>query len=74
MLGEEELEAIHLNRHLAAALHFCGFVRVFDILLGRTLGNDLATRLAALGIYGAIIGRAYYTGAISLRDAIDVAK
>ena len=32
------------------------------------------TRLAALGIYGAIVGRAYYTGAISLPEAIEVAK
>ena len=31
-------------------------------------------RLAALGIYGAIIGKAYYTGAISLAEAIRVAK
>ncbi len=31
-------------------------------------------RLAALGIYGAIIGKAYYTGAIDLREAIEVAK
>ncbi len=32
------------------------------------------TRLASLGIYGAIVGRAYYTGAISLPEAIEVAK
>ena len=31
-------------------------------------------KLAALGLYGAIIGKAYYTGAISLADAIEVAK
>jgi len=31
-------------------------------------------RLAALKIYGAIIGKAYYTGAISLSEAIEVAK
>ena len=31
-------------------------------------------RLAALGIYGAIVGRAYYTGDISLKEAIEVAK
>ncbi len=31
-------------------------------------------RLAALGIYGAIIGKAYYTGAISLAEAIRVAE
>lgn len=31
-------------------------------------------RLAAQGLYGAIIGKAYYTGAISLREAIEVAE
>lgn len=31
-------------------------------------------RLAALDLYGAIVGKAYYTGAISLREAIEVAK
>lgn len=30
-------------------------------------------RLAELGLYGAIIGKAYYTGAISLSEAIEVA-
>ena len=31
-------------------------------------------KLKALGIYGAIIGKAYYTKAISLEKAIEVAK
>lgn len=31
-------------------------------------------RLTFLGIYGAIIGKAYYTGAISLSEAIEVAN
>ncbi len=31
-------------------------------------------KLAKLDIYGAIIGKAYYTGAISLKEAIEVAK
>lgn len=31
-------------------------------------------KLAALDIYGAIIGKAYYTGAIDLKEAIEVAK
>lgn len=31
-------------------------------------------RLKALDLYGAIIGKAYYTGAISLREAIEEAK
>ncbi|MBE6594311.1 MAG: 1-(5-phosphoribosyl)-5-[(5-phosphoribosylamino)methylideneamino]imidazole-4-carboxamide isomerase [Ruminococcaceae bacterium] len=30
-------------------------------------------RLAARGLYGAIIGKAYYTGAINLKEAIEVA-
>lgn len=32
------------------------------------------TKLSELGIYGAIIGKAYYTGAISLKEAIEVAE
>lgn len=31
-------------------------------------------RLAAAGLYGAIIGKAYYTKAINLKEAIEVAK
>ena len=31
-------------------------------------------RLAAMNIYGAIIGKAYYTKAISIKEAIEVAK
>ena len=30
--------------------------------------------LAAMGIHGAIVGKAYYTGAICLKEAIEVAK
>ena len=35
---------------------------------------DDVSHLASLNIYGAIIGKAYYTGAISLSEAIEVAK
>ena len=31
-------------------------------------------RLAAMNMYGAIIGKAYYTGAISIREAVEAAK
>jgi phosphoribosylformimino-5-aminoimidazole carboxamide ribotide isomerase len=31
-------------------------------------------RLAAMKIHGAIIGKAYYTGAVDLKEAIEVAK
>ncbi|MBE6733940.1 MAG: 1-(5-phosphoribosyl)-5-[(5-phosphoribosylamino)methylideneamino]imidazole-4-carboxamide isomerase [Ruminococcaceae bacterium] len=35
--------------------------------------NDIKT-LAAMNLYGAIIGKAYYIGAINLEEAIEVAK
>ncbi len=35
--------------------------------------EDVA-RLRALGLYGAIIGKAYYTGDISLREAVEAAR
>ena len=35
---------------------------------------DDVEKLSKLGIYGAIIGKAYYTGAIKLSEAIEVAK
>ena len=31
-------------------------------------------KLAELGIYGAIIGKAYYTGAISIKEAVELAE
>ena len=31
-------------------------------------------KLTALGLHGAIVGKAYYTGAINLKEAIEVAK
>lgn len=44
------------------------------IASGGVSSLDDVRRLAALGIHGAIVGRAYYTGAISLSEAIEVAK
>lgn len=35
---------------------------------------DDIEKLSKLGIYGAIIGKAYYIGAISIKEAIEVAK
>ena len=31
-------------------------------------------RLRALNLYGAIVGKAYYTGAIDLKKAVEAAK
>ena len=41
---------------------------------GGVSSMDDVERLAALDIYGAIIGKAYYTGAIDLQSAIEAAK
>ena len=49
----------------------------FDINIiasGGVSSIDDIKRLKSLGIYGAIIGKAYYTKAISLAEAIEVAK
>ena len=35
---------------------------------------DDVKKLRALKLYGAIIGKAYYTGAIDLRDALEAAR
>ncbi len=44
------------------------------IASGGVSSLDDVSALASLGIYGAIVGRAYYTGAIKLPRAIEVAK
>lgn len=44
------------------------------IASGGVSSIDDVKRLAALDIYGAIIGKAYYTGAVSIKEAIEVAK
>ncbi len=43
------------------------------IASGGVSSLDDVTRLSALNIHGAIIGKAYYTGAIDLKTAIEVA-
>lgn len=44
------------------------------IASGGVCSMDDVRRLAAMNLYGAIIGKAYYTKAISLSDAVRVAK
>ena len=41
---------------------------------GGVSGMEDVRQLRAMDIYGAIIGKAYYTGAIDLREALEVAK
>ena len=46
-----------------------------DITASGGVSNlDDVKALRAMNLYGAIIGKAYYTGAIDLREAIEVAK
>lgn len=44
------------------------------IASGGVSGVDDIARLRALDLYGAIIGKAYYTGAIDLKAAVEAAK
>ena len=44
------------------------------IASGGVSGMEDVRRLRALGLYGAIIGKAYYTGDIALRDAVEAAR
>ena len=44
------------------------------IASGGVSSMDDIKRLKALELYGAIIGKAYYTGAVCVKDAIEVAK
>lgn len=44
------------------------------IASGGVSSIDDVKKLKALGIYGAIIGKAYYTGAISIKEAVEVAR
>ena len=44
------------------------------IASGGVSSMDDVRRLSEMGLYGAIIGKAYYTGASSLREAIEVAE
>ena len=46
-----------------------------DIIASGGVSNiDDIRRLAAMDLHGAIVGKAYYTGAVDLREAIEVAK
>ena len=44
------------------------------IASGGVRSLDDVKELAKLNLYGAIIGKAYYTGAISIKEAIEVAR
>ena len=60
------------NRELYERLHKTYNIDI--IASGGVSSIEDVKALTAMGLYGAIIGKAYYTGAINLREAIEVAK
>ena len=59
---------VDLYRALSAELH------MQIIASGGVSSIADVKALRALDIYGAIVGKAYYTGAIDLKEAVEVAK
>lgn len=49
-------------------------LRMNVIASGGVSSIEDVKKLSSLGIYGAIIGKAYYTGAINLKEALEVAR
>ena len=44
------------------------------IASGGVSSMEDVTALAAMGLHGAIIGKAYYVGAVDLKEAVEAAK
>ena len=84
-----ELEALGVKTIISTDISKDGAMQGANHELYKTLSEELGIqiiasggvssiedvkRLRAMNLYGAIIGKAYYTGAISLPEAIEVAK
>ncbi len=63
----------NLYKTLSNEMTKAGF-NVNIIASGGVSSLEDVSRLAEMGIHGAIIGKAYYTGAIDLREAIEIAN
>ena len=85
----KKMESIGINTLISTDISKDGAMQGSNVELYETLSRELnmniiasggvssmddVVRLAALNIHGAIIGKAYYTGAISLSEAIEAAK
>ncbi len=85
----EKLDGMGVKTLICTDISKDGAMMGANHALYRTLSERFSTRiiasggvsslrdvraLSSLGIYGAIVGRAYYTGAIHLPEAIEVAK
>jgi phosphoribosylformimino-5-aminoimidazole carboxamide ribotide isomerase len=84
-----ELQAIGVSTLICTDISRDGAMQGTNHALYRTLSEELSLqivasggvsslddvrRLAERGLYGAIVGKAYYTGAVSLKEAIAVAE
>lgn len=85
----QHMEALGVKTLICTDISRDGAMKGTNHSLYRQLGQQLQLNITASGgvssledvrslreqgLYGAIIGKAYYTGAISLKDAIEVAK
>lgn len=85
----KQMEAIGIRNLICTDISKDGAMRGTNLFLYRELSESLAIRITASGgistledvrqlramnLYGAIIGKAYYTGAFSLKDALEAAK
>ena len=58
------------NLELYARLNACYDMQI--VASGGVSSLEDLRKLKEIGLYGAIIGKAYYTGAIDLREALEV--
>ena len=85
----EEMEARGIRTLICTDISRDGAMRGTNLALYRELQEHLGIQITAsggvssledlrqlkgMGLYGAIIGKAYYTGAIRLKEALEVAK
>ncbi len=84
-----QMEAVGIRTLICTDISKDGAMRGTNLPLYRELSESLGIRITASGgistledvrqlramnLYGAIIGKAYYTGAFSLKDALEAAK
>ena len=85
----KEMEQAGIQTLICTDISRDGAMRGTNLALYRELSEALGLRISAsggvssledvrrlkeMGIYGAVIGKAYYTGAISLKEALEAAK
>ena len=85
----EKMQKIGVKTIICTDISKDGAMKGTNLALYRSLSQELSMNITAsggvssledvralteMGLYGAIIGKAYYTGAINLAEALEVAK